>query len=143
MFKWLIAAVLALASSFASAAPAAPFQFKADAIPQLRALAADDNFAADQMLYTGVRDPVLRAKLNHQLGAAILKFVKAVEQKASKEALLRMMAAEIAAFKREALDSEDAEQVALNFEKIMDCIGLESSDGILNQWMYGFDPNRH
>jgi hypothetical protein len=38
------------------------------------------------------------------------------------------------------LRTQDAEQVAGTFEEIMDCIGLESSDGILNTWMYSFDP---
>lgn len=114
-------------------------QFKADAIPQLQALAARDNFTADHMLYTGVRDPILRAKLNHQLGAAISQFIKAVEHKRTRVELLALLASETASIRREGLDTEDAEQVALNFERIMDCIGLESSDGILNTWLYGFD----
>ncbi len=25
-------------------------------------------------------------------------------------------------------------------ETIMDILGIESSDGLLNQWRYGFDP---
>lgn len=49
---------------------------------------------------------------------------------------------EIARFDRDELETEDAEQLAGNFERIMDCIGLESSNGILNTWMYGFDPSK-
>ncbi|WP_434279585.1 DUF4844 domain-containing protein [Acinetobacter sp. CE-15] len=35
------------------------------------------------------------------------------------------------------LDTDDREQVAVSYEKFLDIIGLESSDGILNTWVYG------
>ena len=38
------------------------------------------------------------------------------------------------------LDTEDRERVCHYFEEIMDIVGLESSDGKLNNFMYGFDP---
>jgi hypothetical protein len=39
------------------------------------------------------------------------------------------------------LDTEDRERVCTYFEELMDIVGLESSDGHLNNFMYGFDPN--
>jgi hypothetical protein len=39
------------------------------------------------------------------------------------------------------LDTEDRERVCLYFEELMDIVGLESSNGQLNKFMYGFDPN--
>nr|WP_299212681.1 DUF4844 domain-containing protein [uncultured Aquimarina sp.] len=39
------------------------------------------------------------------------------------------------------LDTEDRERVCTYFEELMDIIGLESSNGQLNKFMYGFDPN--
>ena len=39
------------------------------------------------------------------------------------------------------LDTEDRERVCTYFEEIMDIVGLESSEGKLNDFMYGFDPN--
>ncbi|WP_239970681.1 DUF4844 domain-containing protein [Confluentibacter citreus] len=39
------------------------------------------------------------------------------------------------------LDTEDRERVCGYFEELMDIVGLESSDGKLNKFMYGFDPN--
>ena len=36
-------------------------------------------------------------------------------------------------------DTEDRERVAEYFQDIMGCIGLESSDGLLNKYVYGFD----
>ena len=38
------------------------------------------------------------------------------------------------------LDTEDRERVCAYFEELMDIVGLESSGGQLNKFMYGFDP---
>ena len=38
-------------------------------------------------------------------------------------------------------DSEDRERILLYFQEIMDIVGLESSNGQLNNFYYGFDPN--
>ena len=35
------------------------------------------------------------------------------------------------------LDTEDREYICGYFEKIMDAIEMESSGGVLNQWLYG------
>jgi hypothetical protein len=40
------------------------------------------------------------------------------------------------------LDTEDRERVCSYFEELMDIVGLQSSDGLLNKFMYGFDPNQ-
>jgi hypothetical protein len=40
------------------------------------------------------------------------------------------------------LDTEDGERICLYFEELMDIVGLESSDGLLTDFMYGFDPNK-
>ena len=39
------------------------------------------------------------------------------------------------------LDTEDRERVCTYFEDLMDIVGLESSNGQLNKFMYGFDPD--
>ena len=40
------------------------------------------------------------------------------------------------------LDTEDRERICSYFEELMDIVGLESSDGHLNNFMYGFDPSK-
>jgi len=40
------------------------------------------------------------------------------------------------------LDTEDRERICHYFEELMDIVGLESSDGLLNNFMYGFDPSK-
>ena len=113
-----------------------------DAVTQLQALAAADNFASDGLLYTGVENPAQRARLNSQFDSTVVKFISSVEQHSTEQEYLALLASEIAQIDRNELETEDAERVAGNFERILDCIGLESSGGTLNQWMYGFDPDR-
>jgi hypothetical protein len=113
-----------------------------DAISKLQALAERDNFAPNGMLYSGVRDLTLRADLNSRFRLTIAHFITATQRKSKKDEYLALLASEIKNFERLDLGTEDAEQVGTNFEHIMDCIGLDSSDGILNNWMYGFDPKK-
>jgi hypothetical protein len=37
-------------------------------------------------------------------------------------------------------DSEERDRLLVYLERIMDIVGIESSDGLLNYWRYGFDP---
>ena len=36
-------------------------------------------------------------------------------------------------------DTEERERFCGYLEEIMDIVGIESSDGLLNGWLYGFD----
>lgn len=42
----------------------------------------------------------------------------------------------------EKYDSEEEEEICESIIELMDIVGLESSDGHLNIWRYGFDPNQ-
>jgi hypothetical protein len=37
------------------------------------------------------------------------------------------------------LDTEDREKICGYVAELMNCVGLKSSDGIINKWLYGFD----
>lgn len=39
------------------------------------------------------------------------------------------------------LDTEDRERICHYFEELMEIVGLESSDGHLNNFLYDFDPS--
>jgi len=41
------------------------------------------------------------------------------------------------------IDTENRERICVYFEELMDIVGLESSDGQLNNFMYGFDPKKN
>lgn len=108
-------------------------------IEALRQLVGKDNFAADGALYTGVQDPVVRAELNARFDRALDLLIAAAHDGAETSDYLTIIDQQINSFDRYALDTEDAERVASNFEKAMDYLGIESSGGILNTWMYGVD----
>lgn len=42
----------------------------------------------------------------------------------------------------EGADTEERERACTYCERIMDLLGIESSDGALNTWLYGFDPEQ-
>lgn len=104
----------------------------------LQQLAAKDNFSATPgTLYTGVHDPLERARLNAHFRKSAQQLTNAIQAHAEHQALLKIFGDEINQVDREQLDTEDASQVALTYEKALDCLGFESSEGILNRWMYG------
>ena len=107
----------------------------------LQQLITKDNFAAvSGSLYTGVQDPAVRAELNNKFKAAVQLLIAAVSRGANESEHLAIINDQINNIARDQLDTEDAEQVASNFELTLDCLDIESSGGILNTWMYGFDP---
>jgi hypothetical protein len=40
----------------------------------------------------------------------------------------------------ESADTEEKEQACGYCERVMEILNIESSDGLLNEWLYGFDP---
>ena len=111
-----------------------------NAIQCLRRLISKDNFAeVPGTLYTGVQNPSERIKLNAQFSSAVELLIAAANHGATTSEYLAIIDKQINGFERAHLDTEDAEQVASNFELALNCLGIESSGGILNKWMYGFE----
>ena len=64
---------------------------------------------------------------------------RVVSEKPTEAALLKEI--ELTLPMLEALDTEDREMALTHIEQVMDAVGLESSGGMLNEWLYGFDPD--
>ena len=110
------------------------------AIQCLNQFLSKDNFAEiPGTLYNGVHDPIQRAQLNKQFRASVELLIAAANRGASTSEYLAIIDKQINGFERVGLDTEDAEQVASNFEQTLDCLEIDSSGGILNNWMYGFE----
>jgi hypothetical protein len=60
--------------------------------------------------------------------------------RATKQYVLEEFRTTLTAFPQE--DSRDCDRLLHYMEQIMDIIGIESSDGLLNEWRYGFDPSK-
>ena len=107
----------------------------------LSRLIGEDHFADDPAtIYTGVHDPNERLAMNTRFDRALEALRDAAQNGATPSTCLDLIELHLAGFKRAELDTEDAERVAGRFEMAMDCLGIESSEGMLNRWLYGFDP---
>lgn len=108
-------------------------------LQQLEKFKAQDHFAGDGQLYTGVQNSALRMSLNQKVTDTAQAFIALYQQKnePTKAELLQVLANGISQIDPDKLDTEDREQVATTFESFLDIVGLESSEGILNKWVYG------
>lgn len=92
--------------------------------------------------YPGIAEESLRSEFSKRINLAADDFMKIAQtknassaeyQEAIKKGLNRFSTDDIV------LDTEDREQVCRYFEELMDIVGLESSGGQLNKFMYGFE----
>jgi len=99
----------------------------------------------DKLFYPGIGDPNLKPVLTEKINLAADDFKKLANkgnatdkeyQNVIKFGLDRFADLYLQ------LETEDRERVCSYFEELMDIVGLESSDGHLNNFMYGFDPTK-
>lgn len=104
----------------------------------------EEKFVADTaMLYPGIGDPSMKSALSEKINKAADDFeMVAAGGSPTKALYLEVLKAGLARFKGIYLDTEDRERVALYFQELMDIVELESSDGLLNEFVYGFDPTK-
>lgn len=93
--------------------------------------------------YIGIGNINLRTVLTHCINNAIIKFISITSQDGSNTEYLEAMSSSLDTLEdvKLMLDTEDSERVCLYFEQLMDIVGMSSSEGLLNTWMYGFDPS--
>jgi hypothetical protein len=109
------------------------------AVQKLSALLGWDKFLPDDAgMYPGCPDAELRKELNAKLDDVIRQFIDAAQHNATKEQYLDLLKRSILRFDSGELDSEECDRIGYWFERIMDCVGLESSEGALNTWRYGW-----
>ncbi len=93
--------------------------------------------------YPGISDEKLRPMLTKKINEVAMDFKQISEsdipteeeyQELIRTGLLKFPEIELG------YDSEDRVRILLYFEEIMDIVGLKSSNGQLNKFMYGFDP---
>lgn len=117
-----------------------------NAIPKFEDFKNKEKFIKDDKLfYTGIGDPKLKPNLTEKINLAADDFKKLAEkgnakdkeyQNAIKIGLDRFSDLYLQ------LDTGDRERVCYYIEELMDIVGLESSGGHLNIFMYGFDPTK-
>ncbi|WP_316635595.1 DUF4844 domain-containing protein [uncultured Flavobacterium sp.] len=106
-----------------------------------------EKFVTDNTIfYPGIGDPKLKPILTDKINLASDDFKKVAAsnnatdedyQNAIKKGLYRFSEIYLE------IDTENRERICSYFEELMDIVGLESSDGQLNDFMYDFDPPAH
>jgi len=99
----------------------------------------------DKLFYPGVGDPKLKPTLTEKINLSAKDFKELADkgittdkeyQDAIKKGLYRFSDIYLD------LDTENRERICSYYEELMDIVGLESSGGHLNNFMYGFDPTK-
>jgi len=103
-----------------------------------------EKFTEDTLVhYTGVNDPALKSILTEKINTVADDFEKlALTQKAIDKDYQDKIEIGLKRFNRLYLDTEDKEQVCRYVEELMDIVGVKSSDGHLNTFIYGLDPEK-
>ena len=92
--------------------------------------------------YPGISDEKLRPILTKKINEVAIEFQKIAESKyPTKEDYLKVIKSGLTKFPELEIgyDSEDRERICSYFEELMDIIKLDSSNGLLNKFYYGFN----
>ncbi len=112
---------------------------------KLEALKAKEKFIEDaDIMYPGIGDQKLKPTLTEKINLAATDFeVLAEKGNASDKDYQNAIKKGLSRFKTlyQSIDTEDRERICTYFEELMDIVGLESSGGHLNHFIYGFNPN--
>lgn len=99
----------------------------------------------DDLLYTGIEDSKLRLALTEKINLACDDFKIIFNGKSpNDEKYQTQIAIGLKRFSNiyMELDTEDRERICEYYEELMDIVGLQSSGGHLNIFVYGFDPTK-
>ncbi len=112
-----------------------------DALNQLIQLKAKPKFGPSEpterqpLGYVGYLPPEEQPNAEAALNTLIDRVISVIDVNPSKALVLKEFAATFPFF--EDSDTEDRECLCWYLEDIMDAVGMESSDGLLNDFMYG------
>jgi hypothetical protein len=116
-----------------------------NAMEKFEKFKAKEKFVEDmKILYPGIGAEKLKPILTEKINLAAEDFEKIAKNgNATDKDYQNAIGKGLDRFKSIYLeiDTEDRERVCAYFEELMDIVGLESSDGQLNNFMYGFDPS--
>lgn len=111
----------------------------ADVLIRLEILRAIPKFMPDDtryLPYVGYLPAEKRPEAEAQLNDLIDRISASIQSEPTKAFVLKEFRKTFDYF--ETSDTEDRERFCSYLENIMDAIGMESSDGAINEWMYGF-----
>ena len=108
----------------------------------LRELTSQKKFVEDLALfYPGAPDELTRVAAEKAINSALFKLIESPSDNLTEKEFwltLKIVAKQLAN-----MDSEEMERGISYMEVIMDIYKIESSDGRLSEWRYGFVPSSH
>ena len=109
-----------------------------EVVRALEALKAERKFNAEG-LYPGAPSEAVRLRCEARVNQWLAVLIQASPQSLAPDRVLAQFRTLLPAFDDE--DTDERERVGAYCEKILEILGIASSDGVLNTWLYGFDPN--
>jgi len=109
----------------------------ADAIERLIALRNEPKFVPEG-IYPGAPSENDRITCERSVNVMLDRLHSGLNSSPQKSFVLSEFMIMLKGF--EGLDTEEREQACSYCEQVMDLLGIESSGGLLNDWLYGFDP---
>jgi Domain of unknown function (DUF4844) len=108
-------------------------------LERLSALWSEMKFRQEN-LYPGAPTKDIRQNAERALNAMLDRLRVCLQLSPRKSYVLSEFLEMLKAFDH--ADTEEREQACAYCERVMNVLGVESSDGLLNIWLYGFDPER-
>ena len=108
----------------------------------LRELKSQKKFLANLALfYPGAPDELIRIEAESVINSALVKLIESPSDNFSENEFWLIL--KVAAKQLAKMDSEEMDRGLSYMEEIMDIYKIESSEGRLNEWRYGFEPSSH
>lgn len=108
-------------------------------IAHLAKLKSEKKFTkSPKHFYPGAPNEKIRLKAENIINNLITRLEVGSQQEATKSFVMsqfKLTLDELVTF-----DSEETDRALMYLENIMDIYGIQSSDGLLNEWRYGFNP---
>jgi|SRR5471032_2627696 hypothetical protein len=106
---------------------------------QLSSLRASEKFHEDvDSLYPGAPNEEIRLRSESVVNRMLDTLQIQLPSHPQKAYVLSQFLFMLKSFEGE--DTEEREEACGYCERVMSILGIESSDGVLNTWLYGFDP---
>ncbi|MEI7999466.1 MAG: DUF4844 domain-containing protein [Candidatus Omnitrophota bacterium] len=109
-----------------------------EVIKGLSALRAESKFHAEDM-YPGSPSEDIRISGERAINAMLDRLQSGLKGSPRKSFVLSEFMTMLKNFENE--DTEEREQACGYCERVMDLLGIEGSDGLLNKWLYDIDPD--
>ena len=108
----------------------------------LRELKLQKQFFEDfALFYPGAPDELLRIEAENIINSALIKLIESPSDSITENEF--WLTLKVAAKQLSKMDSEEMDRGLSYMEEIMDIYKIESSEGRLKEWRYGFEPSSH